>query len=275
MQSAYCSKLVGIAGIITAVEMLCARYSIKEGAIEIGLDGSEALNQSRGTWPLAPKQADFDMLCDIRRRLAQSNITWHWHWIRGHQDKHTPLRLLDFWAQNNVYMDKLAKAFMAQAIAQDMDFGNDRFAEEGWSVSYRKEKLSRLITDDLYQDLIAKKMVAYWIRKGQITLATSLQIDWPLIETAMKRSPLSRRHWVSKHTCGFCAVGTVLKRRGKQSHDHCPRCGESENASHVSSCQDTRAKAKWQHDVTVLNSWMLGNNTSPAIRAAIIQNLRR
>jgi hypothetical protein len=162
VQSAYCSKLVGIAGIITAVEMLCARYSIKEGAIEIGLDGSEALNQSCGTWPLAPKQADYDMLCDICRRLAQSNITWHWHWIRGHQDKHTPLRLLDFWAQNNVYMDKLAKSFMAQAIAQDMDVGNDRFVEEGCSVSYRKEKLSRLITDDLYQDLLAKN----WLRTG-------------------------------------------------------------------------------------------------------------
>jgi hypothetical protein len=40
--------------------------------------------------------------------------------------------------------------------------------------------------------------------------------------------------------------------------------GESENASHVLLCQDTRAKAKWQHDITVLNSWMLGNNTSPA-----------
>jgi hypothetical protein len=57
---------------------------------------------------------------------------------------------------------------MAQAIAQDMDFGNDRFAEEGWSVSYRNKKLSRLITADLYQDLIAKKMVAYWIQKAKL-----------------------------------------------------------------------------------------------------------
>jgi hypothetical protein len=91
----------------------------------------------------------------------------------------------------------------------------------------------------------------------------------------MKQVPLSQCHLVSKHACGFCTVGRVLKRCGKQSHDRCPCCGESENASHVLLCQDTRAKAKWQHDVTVLNSWMLGNNTSPAIRIAVIQNLRR
>jgi hypothetical protein len=33
-------------------------------------------------------------------------------------------------------MDQLAKSFMAQAIAQDMDFGNCCFADEGWSVAY-------------------------------------------------------------------------------------------------------------------------------------------
>jgi hypothetical protein len=66
IQSAYRSELAGIAGIITAVEMLCTRFTIEEGAIEVGLDGSEALNQSRGDWPLSPSQADFDMLTDIR-----------------------------------------------------------------------------------------------------------------------------------------------------------------------------------------------------------------
>jgi hypothetical protein len=44
VQSAYHSKLAGIAGIITAVEMLCSQLLIKEGAINIGLDELEALN---------------------------------------------------------------------------------------------------------------------------------------------------------------------------------------------------------------------------------------
>jgi hypothetical protein len=141
--------------------MLCSQFLIKDGVIEIGLDGSEALNQSRGSWPLTPKHADFDMLADICRQLARSSITWHWHWIRGHQDKHKHLRLLDFWEKNYVYMDKLAKSFMAQAIAQEMNFGNCPFAKERWSVAYQQLKLSRLVVGNLYQDLMACKTIQY------------------------------------------------------------------------------------------------------------------
>jgi hypothetical protein len=98
VQSGYHSELARIAGIITAVEMLCSRFSLTKGAIKIGLDGLEALNQSHGDWPLSPTQADFDMLTNIRSQLASSKITWHWHcWRQGHQYKHKPLRFLDFW----------------------------------------------------------------------------------------------------------------------------------------------------------------------------------
>jgi hypothetical protein len=274
-QSAYRSELAGIAAIITAAKLLVTRFSLSHGAIKIGLDGSEALNQAGGNWPLVPAQADFDMLSDIRRRLALSPIKWTWHWIRGHQDKHKPLRFLDFWARQNVYMDALAKSFMAQVALKKLDFGNCRFANEGWSVYHRQQKLSRFLIGDVYKDIMTAKSLKYWIDKGQITTATSTQIDWTLIDTAMNRVPLSRRQWVSKHASGFCAVGTVLQRRGKQSHDRCPRCGESENAAHVLICQDNRAKHQWQQDVTALNSWLLEHHTSPAIRLAIVHNLRR
>jgi hypothetical protein len=60
-QSAYRSKLAGVAGIITAAKLICARYLITLGTIEVGLDELEALKQSGGNWPLSPSQADFDM----------------------------------------------------------------------------------------------------------------------------------------------------------------------------------------------------------------------
>jgi hypothetical protein len=91
---------------------------------------------------LVPNQADFDLLSDIHRQLALSSLTWPWHWIRGPQDKHKLLRFLDFGARNNVYRDKLTKAFMAEDIAQHMNFVNGQFAEEGKLVSYCQEKLS-------------------------------------------------------------------------------------------------------------------------------------
>jgi hypothetical protein len=65
VQSAYRSKLAGTAGIITAVELICSQFTITHGDIEVGLDGSKALNQLQGDWPLVPTQADFDMISDI------------------------------------------------------------------------------------------------------------------------------------------------------------------------------------------------------------------
>jgi hypothetical protein len=85
---------------------------------------------------------------------------------------------------------------------------------------------------------MAKESLAYWIKKKQITEAMSTMINSSLIETAMKRVPISWRHWVLKQACGFCAVFTVLKQQGKQSHDRCPHCGEQENAAHVLICQN-------------------------------------
>jgi hypothetical protein len=61
--------------------MICFHHSLTQGDIKIGLDGSEALNQSQGDWPIIPSQADFDMLMDIQQRISCSPITWHWHWI--------------------------------------------------------------------------------------------------------------------------------------------------------------------------------------------------
>lgn len=77
VQSAYRSELAGIAGIITAVELICTKHSIMQGDIEVGLDGSKAMNQTKGDWPLQPSQADFDLLMDLRRRIAQSPIPNH------------------------------------------------------------------------------------------------------------------------------------------------------------------------------------------------------
>jgi hypothetical protein len=116
-------------------------------------------------------------------------------------------------------MDALAKSFMAQVTLKKLDCGNCRFANKGWSFYHRQQKLSRFLIGDVYKDIMTAKSLKYWIDKGQITTTTSTQIDWTLIDTAMNRVPLSQRQWVSKHACGFCAVGMVLQRRGKQSHD--------------------------------------------------------
>jgi hypothetical protein len=68
-QSAYRSKLAGIAGILSVVAIIIQHYDITKGSITKALDGYSALDQSAAETPLRIDQPDFDILQDIRARL--------------------------------------------------------------------------------------------------------------------------------------------------------------------------------------------------------------
>jgi hypothetical protein len=126
-------------------------------------------------------------------------------------------------------MDSLTKQFMAKVIQEKLEFAIVLFQLEGWSVLYKDSKLSQLNLSEMYNWLTEKQSLAYWIMKGDITPAIARStIDWSTLCLAMNHVPQSRRQWVSKHPCGFCAVGKMQKILRKQIHDHCPQCRETE-----------------------------------------------
>ena len=57
-QSAYCSELAGILGVLYSMEILVTRFFITSGTITIGLDGESALDEARSDWPLQIHQPD-------------------------------------------------------------------------------------------------------------------------------------------------------------------------------------------------------------------------
>jgi hypothetical protein len=68
-QSAYCSKLAGMSGIIHVLKLLCMKFGIGHGSIQIGLDSDQALKAAAGTWPFNAAQADYDLIKDIRTKI--------------------------------------------------------------------------------------------------------------------------------------------------------------------------------------------------------------
>jgi hypothetical protein len=81
--SAYRSELSGVSGIIATVDCICVAHGISSGLIEVGLDGDQAMKGCSGLWLLRADQADFDLLQDIRAKIARSPY-WSWRWIEGH-----------------------------------------------------------------------------------------------------------------------------------------------------------------------------------------------
>jgi hypothetical protein len=67
--SAYRSELSGVSGIIAIVDCICSAHGVLSGAIEVGMDGDQAMKVCSGFWPLKADQADFDLLQDIRAKI--------------------------------------------------------------------------------------------------------------------------------------------------------------------------------------------------------------
>jgi hypothetical protein len=156
-QSSYRSELGGVSGIIEIVGILCELHSIPAGVIEVGLDGEQAMKNISGTWPLQPRQADFDLLQDIRAKIAKSPVTWKWRWVEGHQADTKKYSDLDRWGQLNVECDGLAKEYWNACTESNQWINNDSFGDEGWSVWIEGKKLTKIDQHYLYDYLFAQR----------------------------------------------------------------------------------------------------------------------
>ncbi len=273
-QSAYRSELAGVSGILLALKILCKKFDITSGSVEIGLDGQQALEAASGNWPLKVHQPDFDLLKDIRAKVKLLPVAITWHWIRGHQDDHEDYHNLDTRAKLNIQADSLAKAFWNHCEKNNKRLPNQDFGNDGWTYRFNHQKRSRLEKKELYAELFGDATRDYWIDKGQIQVQEIHSIDWKNTELAMKRLPFSRQMWLSKHASGHCAVGRMMLMRKKWTHSKCPRClQDNETNEHVLLCTDVRATEHWEKLSTKLDKDLVSMNTAPELRRTIIRKL--
>ena len=111
-QSAYCSELAGIIGVLASLAVITQRHNVTTGGITIALDGKSAMNQAKKQTPLHIAQQSFDFFQEIRNRLQAlpPAITVRWRWVEGHQREAG--MTMDWWAKRNDEVDSLAKKFL-------------------------------------------------------------------------------------------------------------------------------------------------------------------
>jgi hypothetical protein len=209
-QSSYRSELVGISGVLAVVTATCMKCNIQEGSIRLALDGKQALLKASSTWPRSPTDMDFDLLCDIRKKITRLPVTITWQWIEGHQDTHRPYHTLSGLAQDNVQADQIAKFRLNRCGCQGSVPSPQRFADEGWSISLRGRKLSKLDFRKLYASMWAGTALDYWATKHDLPFTTVLSIDWDTHGEALQSLSFGRRRHVVKHASGqalWCRFG--------------------------------------------------------------------
>jgi hypothetical protein len=106
----------------------------------------------------------------------------------------------------------------------------------------------------------------YWETRGKFGQGSYSDIDWQATGQAMKKVSIARRHWVSKHSSGFCGTSKMMYRWKQRISNLCPRCNtEVEDATHVWQCQDPRATAVWVQSIANLKVWLQTQCTDPGI----------
>jgi hypothetical protein len=271
--SAYRSEISGVSGVVATVNCACAAHGVTEDSIEVGLDGEQAMKAISADWVLKSDHPDFDLLQDLRAKLARSPVNWKWCWIKGHQDESASYIDLDRWGQLNVICDSLAKEFWNYCALTESWLPNQTFGDEKWTIWIEGKKLAYLDKHKLYAYTFSARTTAYWHHKHSLPPELITSIHWDACETAMSKLPFGKDRWLLKHATGFCGVGKMAFRRGHQDHDECPRCNQPEDARHVLTCHGNGAGLTFTTSLQKLDSHMRTILTAPEIRKVVLQHL--
>jgi hypothetical protein len=209
-QSAYRSKLAGIAGILSVVAIIIRHYNITKGSITIALDGYSALDQSAADTPLRIDQPDFDILQDIQARLHTLPIKVIWKWVEGHQDKKG--KFMDWWARQNQKVDRNAKAFLRKCKLNKRPHRPVRLLYEKWALYIQGVKQSKINKNSLYASLFAPRTLSYWEKHHNIKINPLTTVDWEPSRLAMAKLPQGYKRWLVKQLSGHIGVGHMLKK---------------------------------------------------------------
>ena len=269
--SAYRGEITGLLSSIYFLHHICGYFGITQGNIIIGCDGSSTLSRAfADTTPASVEAPSYDLLMAIHHFRAKSGLTWQTTWIKGHQDDNTDFEQLDRLSQLNAIADQMAKSMLPMARSS-----NRRQNVEGapWSVWHLGSKLPSPVSQ-IYEIVHSQEALKYWQQKGKVEPLLLDFIDWKAIGDALSALPKHGQHFVSKHTAGICGVGKWMHRWKEWPTAQCPRCGTTEDASHVLLCQGSEATVVWDKAMQSLQVWMTSVHTDPDISKAIVAGLQ-
>merc|ERR1712038_2035489 len=107
-----------------------------------------------------------------------------------------------------------------------------------------------------------RRIKKWWIQKNCFTIEHMNTIDWVVVASTMKESPLYMQKFIPKWVSSFIAVGKTMSHRKYRPNNHCPRCGRScEDTTHVLRCR--RSRKQWDPGIQSIISWLEKVKTEP------------
>ena len=263
VQSACRSELAGIMYTLLHLQQLCKFGNIiSSPTINIYCDGLSAIQAiQKCNDNISYTKTNFDILNAISTLRQQLPINIKLLHVKGHQDSGSAYSTLNKIAKLNVDADHLATtkaAFIKQHQRQlttiSLPYSHcDIFISSDHSTT---KKINSNLFDSLHHIITKDKLRNYWIDKKDLEHTVN-QTDWDLRNKSLANLNTGEQRWWSKHTTGFCGVGSMLVKYKFQQHDNCPRCSQPyETTSHLLQCKGFGVDLLWQDEIKKLKDWM-------------------
>jgi hypothetical protein len=259
-QSAFRGELAGLYALVFVITSILEwKYGTDAkdfvGTINIGCDGLSALEQCFDEDKyFTSRKPDFDLVIAVRRRLAEfPGLMWCANHIEGHQDDDNDA-VLDEWAQQNVDMDTLAKAYRAEMFPKLNGMPpQHRVDYSPWMVFIEGQMITKWIDKTLSDHCGKFMLLDYWSQKNRLHESTPYEVDWPALEKALSDRGSNKRREMIKHSTGFFGHGKNQFRWNKWKNSKCPRCdAEVEDADHIIKCHAGDSDDIWEGGITGL-----------------------
>jgi hypothetical protein len=267
--SPYRGEPGGIFGTLTTLQLLTDRHSITHGSMTLGLDGKSTFANIEQEDPPPPHVPHYDLIIAIRRKIAVLPIRIILRFVAGHQD--ATQQPLDWWARQNVRMDKMAKAYMVQT-AHLPDY-QQLVNQDAWALQIGTKIGHRFHVREVYEQIYEPIVREYWQHKHDLHPGAWNTINWDAAAQAAQQLPQGMRRWLVKNHSGWCGTGRSMMKRQLQAHDECPLCSEPEDIMHVATCQDPRAQNKRKEQLREIKRWLDENLTEKEMGKIIMNRL--
>ena len=284
-QTSHRSELVGILLIVKIVAMLHTECDLSGSSITFGLDNDEARKAVMAVDHPSVKKPDYDLIYDIRQRMAALPITFLSRWIEGHQDdKNKDYDSMDLWTLLNIEMDidaGIHREAHAHEPTENIPFPNEKvtiWIDDKKLAHFDKHELYTIVHGRAYNQPNDKRTWScqqFWKSRENLSDTAISNIHWQALGKAFRKYSQGKQRWLVKHSTGQCGVGRMHLRRQYQDHSQCPRCGQpDETTQHVIQCHSNSATTEWNIRITALSQWLTKHHTNTFLHTAILQRLQ-
>ena len=203
---------------------------------------------------LKEKQAQADVLRVFKRTINEQHFEVKMEWVPSHQDDKISWGQCTLKEKINIKVDKLAKAALIAAIAEN-EYVDSGFPGEHITISTDGRKVTGSLKKTFERYWGAKQAHVLYHEESILSGYDFNLIWWDGVGAVMHRYPKMFRNWVTKQVSGSGGTNHELSKMDVTDTviDECPNCQYTpETSKHMTRCRHDGRRALFLESASIV-----------------------